>query len=182
MNELALHILDIAQNSIRARAKLIRISIHENSEKNRYSIHIEDDGSGMTMEQVNKVGDPFFTSRTSRKVGLGIPLLKQTAEQTAGTFEISSKEGEGTQLRATLTKDHLDRPILGDIAGTLLILAANENATDIRYKHVTDKGEYCVDTREIKESLDGTPITTPEIRQFLMEMIVQNLEQIQISE
>ncbi|MGQ8338696.1 ATP-binding protein [Sunxiuqinia sp. A32] len=182
MNELALHILDIAQNSTRAKAKLIQITIIENTMKNEYSIIIEDDGAGMSQEEVVKVVDPFYTSRTTRKVGLGIPLLKHTAEQTEGTFNIKSEKGKGTKLEAHLKKKHIDRPILGDIAGTLMILVSNESDADIVYQHQTDKGEYEFDTREVKNSLDGMPITTPEIRQFIKEMIVQNLEQIQISE
>ena len=182
MTELALHILDIAQNSIRANASLIEITITEDPQHDRYCIDIADDGHGMDEQTRERVHDPFFTSRTTRKVGLGIPLLKQNAEQTGGSLLISSQVGKGTFLKACFGYSHLDRPILGDIAGTLLILMTNEKHTEICYRHLTPDGEYVFDSREVKGVLEGAPVNTPEIRQFLLGMIRENLEQIKISE
>lgn len=182
MIELSLHILDIAQNSIRAKAKQLTIKIEEQLQNNWFRIEITDNGSGMSNEQIEKVTDPFFTTRTTRKVGLGIPLLKHTAEQTGGKFEIQSEPGKGTSLKISLGLKHIDRPILGDIAGTLIILANNEIDTDIKYIHQTEKGIYIFDTAEIKQTLDDVPLSNPEIQHYLKEMIKENLEQIQISE
>ncbi len=182
MNELALHILDIAQNSIRAHAGLIEIFITEHPASNKYQIEIKDDGKGMNPQQVEQASNPFFTSRTKRKVGLGLPLLKHNAELAEGSFHLHSEENKGTQLKVNFGFHHIDRPVLGDMAGTLLILAANEKQTDIRYVHKTPKGEFEFNTREVKNELDGMPLSTPEIRKFLNEMIRENLEQIQISE
>ena len=182
MIELSLHILDVAQNSVRAKASLIEINITETPAEDHLLIEIIDNGSGMSKEQVEKVTDPFFTTRTTRKIGMGIPLLKQTAEQTEGDFEIYSELGKGTQLKTQLGLTHIDRPILGDIAGTLMILVNNESNSEIKYTHKTSFGEYIFDTVEIKNSLDGVPISHPEIQQFLKQMISENLEQIQISE
>jgi hypothetical protein len=182
MNELSLHILDIAQNSIRANAGLIEIAITENPASNQYQIEIKDDGKGMNPQQVEQAANPFFTSRTKRKVGLGLPLLKQNIELTEGSFQLHSEENKGTQLQVNFGFHHIDRPILGDMAGTLLILAANETQTEIRYVHETPKGQFEFDTRDVKKELDGVPISTPEVRKFLNEMIRENLEQIQISE
>jgi len=182
MNELALHILDIAQNSIRANAGLIEIRIHEKPDDNLLQMEIEDNGKGMSPQQVEQAANPFFTSRTKRKVGLGLPLLKQNAEQTEGSFQLHSEENKGTQLQVNFGFHHIDRPVLGDMAGTLLILAANEKQAEIKYSHETPKGQFEFDTREVKKELDGIPLSTPEIRKFLNEMIRENLEQIQISE
>ncbi len=182
MIELSLHILDVAQNSIRAKAKQININITEQAENDLYQIEINDDGSGMSPDQLEKVTDPFFTTRTTRKVGLGIPLLKHTAEQTEGKFDIQSEIGKGTQLKVSLGLSHIDRPIMGDIAGTIMILATNEAESEIKYSHTTPTGTYIFDTIEIKETLEGVPITNPEVQGFIKEMISGNLEQIQISE
>ncbi len=182
MIELSLHILDVAQNSIRAKAKNLAINIEEQLSNDSYQIEFIDDGSGMNREQLKKVTDPFFTTRKTRKVGLGIPLLKHTAEQTGGKFEIKSELGKGTRLTASLGLSHIDRPVLGDIAGTLMILANNEFSTEIKYHHKTENGTYIFDTKEIKESLEDVPLSNPEIQLYLKEMIKENLEQIQISE
>ncbi len=182
MIELSLHILDVAQNSIRAKAKLVEIYIEELQVEDIYQIEIKDDGFGMSPDQLKNVTDPFFTTRTTRKVGLGIPLLKHTSEQTAGDFEIHSEEGKGTKLITRLGLSHIDRPILGDMEGTLLILINNETQADIHYTHKTPNGSYTFNTKEIKESLEDVPLSNPEIQSFLKEMIRENLEQIQISE
>ncbi|MGQ7869095.1 ATP-binding protein [Sunxiuqinia sp. sy24] len=182
MNELALHILDIAQNSIRAKAHLVEIRLEEQPAEDRYSIVIEDDGHGMSTAQLEQASNPFFTTQTTRKVGLGLPLLKHNAEQTGGSFHLHSEEKKGTQLHVNFGFQHIDRPILGDMAGSLLILVSNENNTEVHYTHQTPKGKFEFDTREIKKELDGIAISTPEVRNFLLEMIRENLEQIQISE
>lgn len=182
MNELSLHILDLVQNSIRAQASVVEIHIQEDPKQDLYSIAIKDNGTGMTEETLARVTDPFYTSRITRKVGLGIPMLKQNAELCGGSFQIESTQKVGTRLKATFKYHHIDRPILGDIAGTILLLLANENETDIVYRHQTLQGEFNFDSREIKRILDGTPLVTKEIRNFIREMIRENLDQIQISE
>lgn len=182
MTELALHILDIAQNSIRANASLVEIYITENPENNSYRIEIKDDGSGMDAETVERVTDPFYTTQSTRKVGLGLPLLKQNAEQTGGSLQIESTPGIGTDVIAIFGLNHIDRPVLGDITGTILILLSNETGADVLYRHQTLQGEFNFDSREIKKILGGVPIATAEIREFLRAMLLENLEQIQISE
>jgi hypothetical protein len=183
MKDLSLHILDIVQNSIRARAKLIEIEISELPEEDQLVITITDDGTGMSPEQVQRAIDPFYTSRTTRKVGLGLSLFKQNAEMTGGSFILESDLGKGTIVTATFGMKHLDRPIMGDLAGTLLLLVADsQNETDYVFKHQTRTGTFALDTREIRQTLENVPISHPEVRSFLMEMIQENLEQIQISE
>lgn len=178
MQNLSDHILDIAQNSIRAKASRIEIDLRENPKEDSLLITITDDGCGMDKATLAKVTDPFFTSRTVRKVGLGIPLLKQNAEATGGSLDIKSKEGVGTILRASFSLTHWDRPPLGDIAGTIVILVAANPDIDFIYHHTTGKGSYTFDTIEVKEVMEGVPLNDPEITLALRQMIRENVKDI----
>lgn len=182
MKDLSLHILDIVQNSIRAKSKLIEISIDELPDADRFVITITDDGTGMTDEELKRAVDPFYTSRTTRKVGLGLSLFRQNAEQTGGNLHIESEPGKGTKVTATFGFHHLDRPVMGDLVGCLLILICSPGDIDYVFQHKTPSGEYVLDTREIRKTLEDVPIDHPEVRSFLKEMIAGNLEQIHISE
>lgn len=181
MKELSLHIMDIIQNSIVAEASCIEIELIENKAENIYSISIIDNGKGMTAEMLANVTDPYCTSRTTRKVGLGIPLFKQNAERAGGSLTISSELGKGTLLKAVFQHDNLDRPMMGDIAGVIVLTAAaNENIRFV-YTHKTESGEYVFDTEEIKEALDGMRMNQPEVIRYLKEMIKENLTEIHYS-
>lgn len=183
MKDLSLHILDIVQNSIRARAKLIGIEINEQPEEDQLAITITDDGTGMSREEVQRAIDPFYTSRTTRKVGLGLSLFKQNAEMTGGSFILESELGKGTKVIARFGLKHLDRPVIGDLVGTLLLLISDAKIeSDYVFKHQTQTGTFELDTRQIRQTLENVPISHPEVRIFLKEMIRENLEQIQISE
>ncbi|MDP2114056.1 MAG: ATP-binding protein [Bacteroidota bacterium] len=182
MKDLSLHILDIVQNSIRAKATLIGIEIDEQPNENQLIITITDNGTGMSPEQLQSAIDPFYTSRTTRKVGLGLSLFKQNAEMTGGSFSIESVFGKGTKVTAIFELNHLDRPIMGDLVGTLLILICSSDEINYVFKHKTPSGEYELDTREIRQTLENVPISNPDVRLFLKEMLQENLEQIQISE
>ncbi|MBA4408772.1 MAG: ATP-binding protein [Bacteroidota bacterium] len=182
MKELSLHILDIVQNSIRAKAKLIGIEIMERTNENQLIITITDDGIGMSKEQLERAIDPFYTSRATRKVGLGLSLFKQNAEMTEGSFEIVSEWGKGTRVTAVFGLNHLDRPIMGDLVGTLFILLCSTGEADYVFKHQTLSGEFELDTRKIRQTLDNVPLNNPDVRSFLKEMLKENLELIQISE
>lgn len=181
MKDLSMHILDIAQNSITADAKKIEVEITENVKSDIYRIVISDDGKGMTAGFAEKVTDPYVTSRTTRKVGLGIPLLKQNAERTGGCFEIRSEVGKGTVVKAEFSLSNLDRPPLGDIAGTIVLLAAANLKIHFIYRHVTENGKFCFDTTEVNEMLEGMPISEPGVIRFLKEMIKENLQEINIA-
>jgi len=182
MKDLSLHILDIVQNSIRAKATLIGIEIVEQPDENQLIITITDNGTGMDQEQLKCAIDPFYTSRTTRKVGLGLSLFKQNAEMTGGSFSIHSELGKGTKVTATFGLNHIDRPIMGDLVGTLLILICSSEEINYVFKHKTLSGKFEIDTREIRQTLENVPISNPEVRLFLKEMLQENLEQIQISE
>ncbi|MFA9391939.1 MAG: ATP-binding protein [Prolixibacteraceae bacterium] len=181
MNEIALHILDIVQNSIRAGAWKIEVLISENKGKDIFELVIKDDGKGMDQEQLNEVMDPFFTTRTTRKVGLGIALLKQGVEQTGGHMEIESQKGKGTFLRANYLHNHVDRPILGDIAGTMTILIGANPKIRFIYTHQTPLSTFEFDTKEVLEELDGVPINDADILKALKELIEENLDMIEAS-
>ena len=182
MQELSLHILDIAGNSIRANASLIQTDIEEIPGKDQYIIRISDNGTGMNYEELTKATNPFFTSRTRRKVGLGIPLLKQNAERTGGFTKLQSIKGKGTTIKAVFGFSHIDRPVLGDMAGTVLILCSNEKNAEFVYRHKTPFGEFCFDSRKIKSTLEDISINSTAVRSFLLEMIQENLKQIRASE
>lgn len=142
------------------RGHKIEIDIEENIIKDLFSITIRDNGCGMDAETLDRVTDPFFTSRTVRKVGLGIPLLKQNAEQTGGSLTISSREGEGTTIQAIFSHSHLDRPPVGNIANTVVLLVASNPDIRFVYRHVTEKGKYLFDSKEVKDFLKAFPLTT----------------------
>jgi len=175
-----MHILDIVQNSIAGGASFIEISINVQTDKNIFEITIIDNGRGMDEEMLNHVTDPYTTTRTTRKVGLGLPLLKHTAEQANGYLKIHSEINCGTEVYAVLQNDHIDRPDLGDIAGAVVLLAAANPAIEIKYIHQINDKHYIFDTREVKEALEGMPINDPKIRNYLKEMINENIEELYV--
>lgn len=181
MKDLALHILDILQNSVTAGAKLVQLSIEENPSADKYIVTITDDGKGMSEEMVQQVTDPFFTTRTTRKVGLGLPLLKQNAERTGGNLTIDSKPGEGTKVTAVFSYSHIDRLPTGDIPGILALTASSYAEIDFIYKHHTPEGIFSFDTAEIKETLEGVPINNPQVITFMKDFIRDNLAEIKAS-
>jgi len=177
-----LHILDIVQNSVVAGAKTIKVEVVENIEDNIYSITITDDGSGMSKEEVESVTDPFYTTRTTRKVGLGIPLLKQNAELTGGSLTIESEKGKGTKVCAIFKHNHIDRPIMGDIAGVMVLNMVSYKEIRWIYTHKTIYGEYKIDSQEIREVMYGVNLYQNSVIKLLKEMINENLKEINFSE
>ncbi len=176
MRELSLNILDIAQNSISAGAPLITIEVNENTVDHTLLLGIYDNGKGMSEEQVKSVIDPFFTTRTTRKVGMGIPLFKMAAEQTGGNLEIKSELGVGTEVRAYFKTDSVDFTPLGDVASTIQMLITMNTDRDFVYKHIVNEKEFVCDTREIKEILGDVPLDTYEVSQWLKDFITENTE------
>lgn len=178
MKELSLHILDIMQNSVRAEATLIKLTIVEDTEKDLFEICIEDNGKGMSKEMAERVTDPFVTCRTTRRVGLGIPLLKAAAELTGGGVELSSELGVGTVITARFGHSHIDRQPLGDIKSTMVETIASFEEIDFLYTHRVDGREYVLDTREMREILGGVSFNTPEVMAWLSEFIRENEEEL----
>lgn len=182
MKDLSLHILDVVQNSISANAKNIQILINENEISDTFTVEIVDDGSGMDAETLSKVTDPYFTSRTTRKVGLGLPLFKQNAEMSGGRFEISSQPGKGTTVKAVFGYSHFDRPPLGDIAGVIMILVGSNPDLDFLYHHTINNNNYEFDTREIREILEDMPLNDPLVIRQLKGMINENIKDLKNQE
>ena len=175
MNDLSLHILDIIQNSLSAGAGLIELTVWEDLQNNLLTIIIGDNGKGMTAEQLQHATDPFFTSRTTRKVGLGLPLFRQTAEQSRGALSLSSTPGKGTTITATFAYDHIDRPPLGDVANAVILMVSANPHIDFLFSYRYNAQSYIFDTREIKEALDGLPLNDVHIMRALTEMIEENM-------
>jgi len=175
MKDIALHIMDILQNSTRAKATKIELNIEENLAKDTLTIMFKDNGHGMSEETLEQVLNPFFTTRTTRKVGLGLSLLKQSAEFTGGTLTIHSELDVGTTVTVTFGLSHIDRPPLGDVAGTIVLTASAYPDIHFRMHYKTDKVDYIFDTQEINEALDGVSIQEPEIVQYLIEMTRENM-------
>ncbi len=171
MRELSLNVLDIAQNSIVAGATLTEIVVEENTKENTLFIGIYDNGSGMTQEQVENVIDPFFTTRTTRKVGMGIPLFKMAAEQTGGSFTIESQKGAGTRVKALFKTDSIDFTPLGDIASTVVTIVSMNNDKEFLYKRILDGREFVFSTVEIKKILGGVPLSEPSVMNWIEEYL-----------
>ncbi len=181
MNDLSMHILDILQNSISAGSLLTYLIIKADTSKDLLTLEIIDNGKGMDEDQVAKLEDPFFTSRTTRRVGMGIPLLKQTATQSGGDVIVHSKLGEGTKVFASFKLTNIDRPPLGDVANAVILTVAANPEIDFVYEHELDGNNYIFDTREIKEVLDGVPLNDTSVMKYLEEMIKENTSDLSIS-
>ncbi len=179
MLELAAHILDIAENSVRAGAKIVEITVEEDSAKNLLTIEINDDGSGMTEEEIKKAFDPFYTTKKVRRFGLGIPLLADAAQRAGGSLDLQSKKGKGTSLKATFQLDHLDRQPMGDISATIINLIAGNSFVDFIYKHRHNDRRFSLDTREIRNEIDDLPINHFEILKYIRGVIDEGLSEIE---
>jgi hypothetical protein len=171
MEDLSLHILDVAENSITAGANKIKIEIVEDVKANLLTVEISDNGKGMDRELLENACDPFYTTRTTRRVGLGIPLLAQSARESNGDISVKSKKGEGTSIKASFQYDHIDRKPLGDIGQTMIILIMSNPDIDFLFEHKKNDNLYTLDTAEIKNELDGVPINTPEVIRIIKDDI-----------
>lgn len=163
MEDLSLHILDVVENCITAEATRIEVKITEDTGENLLTVEMNDNGKGMSEELLENATDPFYTTRTSRKVGLGIPLLAQSARESNGDISVKSKIGEGTSIKATFQHDHIDRKPLGDIGETMIILIMSNPDIDFLFEHKKNNKLYILDTAEMKKDLDGIPINNPEV-------------------
>ncbi len=161
MEEISLNILDIARNSIKANAT--EVIIKENSDDKKLEVEISDNGTGMDEETLQKVTDPFFSSRKTRKIGLGVPFFKMVALMSGGEFEIKSKLGVGTKVTATFYKDNIDMMPLGNIVDTIITLMTNESNTDIIFTHALQDKTISFDTKVIREIFAGFDLSNPKV-------------------
>ena len=180
MKELSLNILDISKNSVKAGASLTEILLEETDQK--LILKIIDDGCGMKKEMVDSVTDPFTTTRTTRPVGMGIPLLKLAAEMTDGSFNIESRhfeeypENHGTEVTAIFNKNHIDFTPLGDVIASITTLIQGSPNADFLFKHTLPNGEVSVDTRELREQLGDVPLDTFEVILWIEEYLKEQYE------
>lgn len=176
MRDISLHILDIAQNSLTAKASCVEISITANTQKDILTVHINDNGKGIEKEKLLNITSPFTTSRITRSVGMGLPLLKQAAEITGGCFEISSTVNKGTEVKAEFVISSIDRVPLGDLAETAAVLINNPQGAEIVLTIDIDDRKFIFDTKQIKSDYDLQNFDNMEIRQFLKEYLKENIE------
>ena len=178
MRDLSLHLLDLTQNSVTAGASLVEILL--TLEENGWlTMVIRDDGRGMSSELLARVTSPFATTRTTRKVGLGIPMMQENAEKTGGKLDIRSTEGEGTELTVTLDTKHIDCLPLGDLSGTLLsLILMHPDRPDFHFHGASPQGQCDVDTREIRQAAGNLPLNEPAIAAWLQEAIHEEINPI----
>jgi hypothetical protein len=174
LTELSLHVLDIANNSIRAGADLIEIKIDIQKELDTLAIEIADNGCGMTAEQLNRVEDPFFTTRNTRKIGLGVPFFKMAAISTGGSFNISSAPKKGTTVTALFNLSHIDRMPLGDMNRTMLTLITLNTQIDFVYTYRYDNRQFTLDTRQFRQILNDVPLNNPEVSAYIKDFLDEN--------
>ena len=174
MQELSMNILDVAENSVRASATLVEITLDEKPQADLLSVTISDNGSGMTPEQVKNVTDPFYTTRTTRKVGLGVPFFKMAAELTGGKLEIRSEVGKGTEVKADFVRSSIDLMPLGDINETIGTLIHCNPNIDFIYTRRFEDAEMTLDTREFRRILNGIELNDPQVSKFIREFLAEN--------
>ncbi len=179
VRELSLHILDIVQNSIEAGAGTVAISVREDEENDLLTIEVEDDGPGMPEEILRSALDPFFTSRKTRKVGLGLPLFREAARATGGDLAVESRSGHGTKVRAELKLGHIDRAPLGDMAETLALLVVCNPQVRFRYSHSRGREEFAFDSSEFAQGLGKTSVSSPAVVPRLREIVREGLGRVQ---
>ena len=176
MQELSLNVLDVAENSVRANASLVEITVEEDTAADRLAIVIRDNGKGMTPEQVQTVIDPFYTTRTTRKVGLGVPFFKMAALMTGGDFSIRSQVGKGTEVKAVFGLTHIDRMPLGNMADTMCILMGCNEQINFSFTYQVGEEVFSVSTAQLQEILDGVPLNSPQVMEFIRGYIKENMD------
>jgi hypothetical protein len=181
MKTISDHILDIVQNSVRAKATLIEIIVDEDKKSDFYALKINDNGCGMSREVLQNAANPFFTSRNTRKVGMGLSLLKQNAEAASGSFQLHSEPGKGTKVQAVFQLSHFDRPPMGDIWDTWYLTLLSNPGIRLVYTHQTEKGIFTGDSKELIEMFEGFRLNQKEVKEGIIEWLRNNLEDIEAS-
>lgn len=178
MRELSQHITDLIENSARAGARKVEITVEEDLQADSLVVRVADDGCGMSRDVVERVTDPFFTSRSRRKVGLGLPLLAAAAERCDGSVEIATEPGRGTSVTARFRHSHIDRPPLGDMRSTLLTALVGHSEVDFVYRHKANGHSFELDGAAIKRELEGIPLTHPPVLRWLERLLSEGLSEL----
>jgi hypothetical protein len=171
VRELSLHVLDAVENAVEAGASKIKVTIEENLETDAMVIEVLDDGRGMSQELVQRVLDPFYTTRKTRHVGLGLPLFAEACGRCEGDLTIQSEIGKGTRIRATFRHSHIDRAPLGDMPTALLAILLSERRVDLDYTHRVNSQEFQFDSSVIRKELGNIPLAHPKVRNWLSEVL-----------
>lgn len=179
MKDLSLHLLDIAQNSMVVGSTEVKIAVSVDYDADTIIIEVTDNGRGMSEEFVRHVTDPFTTTRTTRKVGLGIPLLKMNAERTGGYLKINSVLGSGTTVVALLKPSNIDCLPLGDIGGTVAMLICSNPHINITFVYTHGGNSFEISTLDIADALDGVPLNEASVYAPIMQLIKSNIEELQ---
>ncbi len=175
VEDLCFHLVDLVQNSVAAGARTIRLSVSESTRLDTLTLEVADDGRGMDTLTLSRSQDPFFTSKSFKKVGLGIPLLKATTQACRGGFRITSRPGRGTRIRARLQKSHLDCPPLGNLEETLLALLLSLEPVNIRFTYRNDEGNFSLASEDIHGQVGDLHFSHPEVHRFLKSYIHEEL-------
>ncbi|HEX2966233.1 MAG TPA: sensor histidine kinase [Syntrophorhabdaceae bacterium] len=175
MDEISSHIMDIAMNAITAHAKRVEVTIVADPKESLLTLFFKDDGIGMDEDMVKRVQDPFFSTKTGKKVGLGIPLLKGTAETTGGTFSLTSQPGKGVEICASFRLNHPDLPPLGKLKDTILVLIIGNPDIDFLFKCTLNEREFILDTASVRNILGDVPLNDPEVVKFFIKHLDENL-------
>ena len=179
MKELALHMLDLARNSLSAGATCIEMTVNEQEKENLLIMEVNDNGRGITEDIMEKISVPFFTT-AAKKTGLGIPLFKQHAEAAGGGVRIRSVPGKGTWLSASFVHDHIDRQPLGNLTATLISLIRSHPEIDWIFRYRLNGCEFVLDMRSIRAEMDGVPVNQPQVIEFLKEYLEVNIKALSI--
>lgn len=181
MKEISMHILDIAMNSVKAESTLIEIEVKDSVKNNCLKIIIKDNGSGMSEDMLKKVTDPFFTTRTTRKVGLGIPMLKESCERCNGKLTIDSQLGAGTRVECFFERNNIDRAPMGNMGETIMTIINSLHDCELIYTHFTDNGKFTLSTEEVRNILDGGDIQDSSVLLWIKEYINENIRELSIN-
>jgi len=178
LRDFSLHIMDIIENGLNGGATLIGLTVVEERKNNWLRITITDNGRGIPKDVLKKVLDPFYTTRITRRVGLGLSLFREASKRCDGEFSIISEEGKGTQVDATFRLDHIDLPPMGDLASTMITLIVGNPGVDFVYVHEMEGDTFQLDTRDIREELDGVEISHPKVVKYIGDMIRESLDEL----
>lgn len=178
MRDFSLHIMDIIENGLNGGATLIGLTVVEERKNNWLRVTITDNGRGISENVLKKVLDPFYTTRITRRVGLGLSLFREASKRCDGEFSIISEEGKGTQVDATFRLDHIDLPPMGDLASTMTTLIAGNPGVDFVYAHEMEGDTFQLDTRDIREEIDGVEISHPQVVKYIGDMIRESLDEL----
>ncbi len=175
---MALHILDLVTNSIEAGCSRVRIQVDEDSHADRLTITVEDNGRGMDKDLAGRVLDPFVTTRTTRRIGLGLPLLKAAAETCNGGLTIDTEKGRGTRVTARFQLSHVDRAPIGNVPRTIMVILGGNPGVRLRYEHSVDERRLVLDSKEIQDRLGSVPLSDPTVLTWVEGYLRKGLDEI----